>query len=457
MRRLRKFFALALLMAGTAGPAYAANEEALALIAAAPGDEAAAVAVPDPPVPAAPSASKSQALPQPQAIAPVAAEEPADPPKGPWHMPQPRILEHLGIHTGGWLEQGISWGPGGADRFNGPVSTNDRDGEYMLNQFWMYFVRPTKTDGDGFDIGGRIDLCYGEDWRFGQNYGLETRIDDPNSFYGLVLPQFYGEVAYDDLTVKLGHFATMTSYEVVPAPLNFFYSHTLLSSGYFDPLLVTGVEADYKLNDNITLVGGFNRGWMMFEDLNGALDFLGGAKWASDDKKLTVQAMVDTGPQDPIGHNQRTEVMCYATWQITERLLYATQHDAGSEVHGSASRPGHDASWYGMDHWLIYKINPKWQAGARFEWVADNDGSRVWGIGNVLGTDRGWNGKPGCAGSYYDLTLGLNYRPHPNFVFRPEVRWDWYGGTPNSLGQLPFNDHTDRNQFLYCMDLIATF
>ena len=61
----------------------------------------------------------------------------------------------------------------------------------MLNQAWLYFVRPTKTDGCGFDIGGRVDVVYGEDWRFGQCDGLENRFDDPNSFYGLVLPQFY--------------------------------------------------------------------------------------------------------------------------------------------------------------------------------------------------------------------------------------------------------------------------
>ena len=105
-------------------------------------------------------------------------------------------------------------------------------------------------------------MVYGTDWRFGQCSGLENRIDDPNSFYGLILPQFYLEVAYNDLTVKMGHFATLTSLEVVPAPLNFFYSHSYLMAGYYDPLLVTGLQAEYKLNDNWTAIGGFNRGWL---------------------------------------------------------------------------------------------------------------------------------------------------------------------------------------------------
>jgi hypothetical protein len=183
------------------------------------------------------------------------AEETAPPaPKG-WKLPQPESLKKRGIDVGGWVEQGITLNAiNPNDRFNGPNGCNDRAGEYQLNQTWLYLAKPTKTDGDGWDIGGRIDLCYGTDWRFGQCNGLETQIDDPNSFYGLVLPQFYGEVAYNNLTVKGGHFATFTSLELIPAPLNFFYSHALLACPYFDPVLVTGMQADYKLDDNWTAV-----------------------------------------------------------------------------------------------------------------------------------------------------------------------------------------------------------
>ena len=118
-------------------------------------------------------------------------------------MPQPCALQSLGINMSGWVEGGLTFNSlSPSDRWNGPVATNDRSDEYQLNQAWLYFVKPTKTDGCGWDLGGRIDVVYGTDWRFGQCYGLETTFDDPNSFYGLVLPQFYAEVAVDDLTVK---------------------------------------------------------------------------------------------------------------------------------------------------------------------------------------------------------------------------------------------------------------
>jgi hypothetical protein len=390
-------------------------------------------------------------------------EEPAGPPQ-PWKLPQPNFLACRGIDMGGWIQQGITynaWKP--QDRFNGPVTTNDRAGEYQLNQAWLYFARPTKTDGDGWDLGGRIDMTYGTDWRFGQCFGLETTFDDPNSFYGLCLPQFYLEVAYNDLTVKMGHFATFTSLEVVPAPMNFFYSHCYLMNGYFDPLLVTGLETDYKLNDNWTAVAGFNRGWMQFEDPYNDINFLGGLRWASDSKKSNLSLMLDAGPQAGFAEydgsivHDRTSVYVVYTTQLTQRLQWGQQYLAGVESHGSVVNPGRDASWYGTEQQFIYKINDRWSAGLRYEWVRDNDGSRIAGIGNVLLTDRGWDGLPGLAGAYNDLSLGLNWRPNRNMVFRPEVRWDWYDGAPNAAGQLPFNNHTEREQFIADCDLIITY
>lgn len=391
-------------------------------------------------------------------------EEPTPASGKPWKLPQPCFLQQRGIDLGGWVQQGITYNAlDPEDRFNGPIMTNDRSGEYQLNQAWIYLNRPTNTGGCGWDIGGRIDMSYGEDWRFGQCYGLETRIDDPNSFYGLVLPQFYAEVAVNDLTVKMGHYATFTSLEVVPAPMNFFYSHTLLMGGYFDPVLVTGLQADYKLNDNWTASAGFNRGWMQFEDPSENLNFLGGVKWASDSKKSHLSLMVDAGPQDGFAKydgsyvHDRTSVIAVYVLQVTDRLQWGSQYTAGIESHGSMIDPGQDASWYGTEQQLIYKLNDRWQAGLRYEWVRDNDGSRVAGVGNVLLTDRGWDGLPGCAGAYNDLSLGLNWRPNKNVVLRPEVRWDWYDGAPNAAGELPYGNHMKREQFIADCDLIVTF
>jgi len=468
MRRMGIQLAIGVALVCSSGVTYGAPETDEVSPAALPSLSATAFQQPDftpPPPPSPPGSAPAGAATGAQGTAPAeaaqpAAEAPAEPkPPEPWTIPQPSFLQHLGIKTGGWVEQGITgnaWNP--TDRFNGPIFTNDRSGEYQMNQAWLYFVRPTKTDGCGFDIGGRLDVVYGEDWRFGQCAGLETKIDDPNNFYGLILPQFYGEVAYNDLTVKMGHFATLTSLEVVPAPLNFFYSHTYLMGGYFDPLLVTGMQAEYKLNDNWTAVGGFNEGWQIFDDMANTLNFLGGVKWASTDKKSTLSAMVTTGPtQTFTGYHDVDELIMVYTHQFTERFWWGTQVDVGREQHGAFNNPTRDDQWYGFEQLFTYKLNQKWSAGLRYEWVQDNQGSRIAGIGDVLGTDRGFVVAPGFKGPFSDLSLGLNYRPHPNFVLRPEVRWDWYGGGPNLAGQLPFGNLDQTSQFTYAMDMIFTF
>jgi hypothetical protein len=388
-----------------------------------------------------------------------AAPAPASAAPQPWHIPQPSFLQEYGINTSGWIQQGITFNSDRpADRFNGPNITNDRDREYQLNQLWMAFERPTDTGGCGFDVGGRIDVVYGEDWRFGQSYGLEDRIDDPNSFYGLILPQFYMEVAINDLKIKMGHFATFTSYEVVPAVPNFFYSHTYETMGYFDPVLVTGLQADYKLNDNWNLIGGLNRGWMMFEDPTNSWNFLGGGRWTSNDKKHTLSLMVDTGPQQGVtGLRSRHSVYAIYTQQLTEKLLYASQYTAGQEVNGSYVTPGANDNWFGTEQVLIRKLNDKWSAGIRYEWVHDDGGARIAGVGNALLTDRGWNGKPGFTGHFHDVSLGLNYRPSLNLVLRPEVRWDAYDGPRNPSGELPYGSMTQSSQFTFATDMIFTF
>jgi hypothetical protein len=101
----------------------------------------------------------------------------------------------MGIEVGGWLQHGITYNHGNPDPpFNGPVATNDLDSEWQMNQLWLYLVRPADTGGCGWAWGGRIDMLYGTDWRFGVNHGLEDRINSlDGQRYGMVIPQMYLE------------------------------------------------------------------------------------------------------------------------------------------------------------------------------------------------------------------------------------------------------------------------
>ena len=221
---------------------------------------------------------------------PPAEEPPLPPPPGPmWGLRQPQGLQNMGISLSGWVQQGITFNDENpASRFNGPVDMNDRNSEYQMDQLWMTLERPVHTGGNGFDIGGRIDASYGTDWRWNINNGLENRIDGfDGQTYGLMLPQFYAEAGYNDLTVKLGHFESGFDYESLPGPANTFYSHSYCYT-YGVPHQVTGMLADYKMDGNWSVQGGLHRGWSQFDDDNHALDLLGGFRWQSTDRQTIV-------------------------------------------------------------------------------------------------------------------------------------------------------------------------
>jgi hypothetical protein len=156
------------------------------------------------------------------------------------------------------------------------------------------------------------------------------------------------------------------------------------------------------------------------------------------------------GPQDPAGQDHLYDYALVLKQQLTEKLLYVAQHNLG----GAETAAGGYGMWYGLDQYLIYTINPKLSVGTRVEWFRDQDGTRVAGIGNL---NDGWTGKAGFAGTFSELTTGLNWRPCANLVVRPELRWDWYGGTTNVDGQLPFGDGLHSSQFTFATDLVFTF
>ena len=386
----------------------------------------------------------------------------------PWTLPQPCALQKMGIKVGGWVQQGITFNSKSpADGFNGPVATNDLDSRYQMNQLWLFLERPVDTGGCGWDIGGRIDMLYGTDHRFGENNGLEERINGDNyQGYGMVIPQIYAEIAYNDLTVKLGHFATLLDFEMIPAPGNPFYSHSY-SYGYTVPQLVTGLLAEWQMTDQFSIHAGTHRGWMQWEDDNSSWDIMAGFKWASCDKATSLVYAISTGPQTfepalPVKDQNRFVHSLVLQQKLTDRLKYVLVQNLGIEnfeqPFGTPDRPIGQAEWYGINQYLLYEINKCWAANLRVEWMRDDDGVRIAGPGNIPGTDA-WDGA-GYAGNFYGITAGLNWRPRPNWVIRPEVRYDKYAGETSWIPgkqALPFDAGNSDNQTTFAVDAIFLY
>jgi hypothetical protein len=369
---------------------------------------------------------------------------------GPWTIPQPTFLENMGFQTGGWFQGGITFNRNAtSNHFNGPLAINDRDSEFQMNQLWVFFDNPVDNQNCGVDLGGRLDMTYGTDWRYGLSHGLESNINSPNSLYGLCLPQIYGELAIHRWTLKAGHFATMFGKEQVPSVMNFFYSHDYLMS-YSQPLLVTGFENTYAVTDQFDVRFGLHRGWYTFEDYdpNNEWNLFGGATLLSDEGRSRLRFDWDYGPQVAQLDQYRYNQALLWDWNISERLNHSIQYNWGT-THGLGT-------WYGIGDWVTYRFNQKWSGGVRLEWFHDGGGTRVGGIGNWLifhGGDgsAGWTGS-GYDGDFYEVTLGANWTPHPNLRFRPEVRWDWFRGAGRPFGN---NDRVDTVTF--AMDMLFTF
>ena len=224
------------------------------------------------------------------------------------------------------------------------------------------------------------------------------------------------------------------------------------------PHQLTGMVADYRLDGNWSVQGGMHRGWDQFEDNNHAIDFLGGIRWQSSDRRTTVSYSLTNGPQDPAGDQNRFVYSFVMQEKLGPRSQYILVHDLG--VEDNAPLSGRQSQWYGLNQYYIYALNSQWAVCMRAEWFRDQDGVIVDGPGTVPGV-RAWSGR-GFAGNFYEVTAGLNWRPHQNVIFRPEVRYDWYDGglgTDGLAGQpgLPFNDGRSSTQLLTAADLILLF
>ncbi len=368
----------------------------------------------------------------------------------PFRLFETNCLKSRNITVGGWVEQGLSFTDGrSADRFNGPVTYNDRDREYQMNQLWFFMERKTNTRCGGFDIGGRFDMLFGSDARFLESTdGLEANWQQDERFYGGAAPQFYLDAAWNRLRVRMGHFLSPLSYEDVRAPRNFFYSHSY-SRQYAEPTTFTGLLGMYDITDRLRFSSGFHRGWNKFDDTDGRdkLNFLGMVEWTSRDCMRQLKFGFSSGEEEP-GNNTSLYTLI-GKLRFGPSLDYVVQGDYGQST-GGYSQPVRHAEWTSITQYFTYKFRENWSVGTRVEWFRDKHGTRVHGLGiGNLATGP-------FPGDFFEATVGLNWQPSRNVMIRPELRWDWFGrhGHGNSN---PYDGGTRRNQFMGALDIIVSF
>jgi hypothetical protein len=343
-------------------------------------------------------------------------------------------------HTyGGWIGVGYYTDndPFSFDE-NDLLSFWDNPDQVNLDQLWFWAEKLADADACSADWGYRFDVVYGVDAQKTQAFGNSGfpnadgwDNDWDHGEYGWAIPQLYGEVAYGDLSVKIGHFFTLIGYEVVPKTGNFFYSHSFTMFNA-EPFTHTGVLGTYSASDDLTLYAGWTLGWDTgFDQFEDGSNFLGGfGVQLTDDVKYTyICTAGDLGwREEGYSHSNVLDVTLSENWQYVLHSDYL-----------NTNRPvvvGEDFEdeVISVVNYLFYTLNDCWKLGGRFEWYKANAHT-----GEMV--------------SYYEITGGVNYHAHANLVLRPEVKYNW---TP---AEDHFEDETgeDFNDVLFGIDAILTF
>jgi hypothetical protein len=379
-----------------------------------------------------------------------------------------------GLKVGGSTVQSFTWNWSSPnDRFNGPVTWTDRSNEYQLNQQWLYLEKATDTSENDLDVGGRVDINYGTNYRWMTSAGLEDRwsLNTNRSFYGLAIPQMYGEVAYKDVKVKAGHFASPVGYLGLDMSAN--AVNTLpYTYQYGEAFTHTGAIATWQVSENLSVGSGFTRGWDNW-DGSGAgspnLGYIGTANYTIDEcSSLALVVLwsrewnnkVDgDGNIDYSGRYLQTLVY---QRKLSEELTWVFQTDYGHQGNTadfSGARDIGDSDWYGINQYLLWQQTDKVTWVGNFEWFRDENGYRV---GPFLPTPttpgsatRGLAApRFGYAGNFYQVTVGPKWMPTKNLYIRPNLRFDWYSGESLNPDQSkPFGDGNKSGQALLATDV----
>ena len=370
----------------------------------------------------------------------------------------------------GWIENSFTGNANGrpSDGINFGVFPNHLADRWQGNQYYLVLERQLAPT-DAVNFGGRFDTLFGNDWQFTKSYGLFDRAFKPNSFAGVDLPQMFAEVHLPILTkngldIRGGRFYSPAGFENVQA-----IKRPMLSVPYlfnYTPFTLFGVLTTLHVNERINLYNGAVNGWDRWIDKNYRYSYVGGINCNSRDLKTSLTSIVLTGPDQlprfapanspflPTGvvttpalqgkanpyyaGNWRTYLSTVVTHNYNDRLTEAAEvffvHETNVAGLGPGGSVAKESAWYGAAHWFLYQITDKVQGVWRSEIFRDNNGAAT-----------------GSADNYYEITLGLPYKPRPWLWIRPEARYDW------AQFHHPFNDGTRNSQLTLAFDIIVQF
>ncbi len=346
-------------------------------------------------------------------------------------------MKDNGYIMGGWLAAGYSNHPDGSFTGNGPFVNQREFASFNLNQGYLFFGKVADGVKNGVDWGFRADINYGVDGNdmqaFGNNPGRWDYLNGwDHGIYEWAMPQLYGEIAMDTVSLKLGHFYTPHGYEVVTTPDNFFFSKQITFYNS-EPFTHTGAMANWKAADEISFMAGWVLGWDTGFDQfrNGNMGMFGVTYNPSD--KTSLVYTVGFGNFGWRGTGSINSAIVSHKW--TDKLQSVHQFDVLQTNNGTdflTSGIAGDST--GQINYLFYDLSETLRLGLRQEWYKA-DGA-----------------------SYNTITYGVNIKPTQNLVIRPEMRHN-FGNTPAGAPGTITNNINDvfGHNDVFGVDVIVKF
>ncbi len=347
---------------------------------------------------------------------------------------------------GGWIDAGIYSNEYGQENvYNAgqlnPVSGNTtllqnvRQSDFQVNQLWLYGQK--KLSKRGFSVGGRADAVFGTDAIYFQSENLEFGYENANDRWGsgdyyLALPQLYGEVGYDNVSLKVGKFLAHMEYDSPMSSERFFYSTSYSFASM--PHTLTGAVATWDVSKKLSVFGGWVCGENKTFEKGDDHAFYGGIEWKAG-KRLNLRYTVLLGTQEyeadhPVYADAVRDYFVQsfvADFQMTKRFKYVFEWTLRNETNDYLT--GNNDGSYGVNNEFFYELNKKWTIGARFDWMHGYNG----GYRFVSGDDDA-----------LAFTLGANWKPTKRIMVRPELRYDVFDNTaPFNLTKSGYGDPRD--------------
>lgn len=303
--------------------------------------------------------------------------------------------------------------------------------DFQINQLWGG-IKKTADGSNGLDWGYGAEIFFGPEAWFCQSWN-DASFDYGWQYgdYYLSMPQLYFELAYGDLSLKLGKFETILGGESLRAPDFFFYSHSHLFM--MEPYSHTGGYFEYTPNDRLTLgLGYVSGGDSGFENKFDDHGILGQISYQFT-KKLNVSysfkytkysnqmTYINGAPRAYAGRDYYFHTLLLE-YDVNEKLSTTLQWNYGD----AKDRKSKDhAVMYGLASSWIYTFNPCWGVGLRVDWANDDEFAGFYD------------------GDVWGATLCLNWHPRgcENISIRPEIRYD-----RASSNNYVFNDGRSKDQ-----------